>query len=242
MPAVLPTDALSERIVVVSPHLDDGVLSLGAGIASWVRGGSRVELLTVFACDPASEAQTRGWDARAGFRTEGEAARVRREEDERACAILGATPVWLPFGSVDYERHGDEEAVRAAVASAVDGADAVLLPGSPLSHPDHAWLARVLVGGVRVRRLGLYAEQPYANRSGSEPDADAWLADALGATIRFEHVPTSPRDRLAKWRAIRKYRSQLLLLGMRRSLRHGPHSVLWGERVAWVGERGRAPD
>ena len=239
VPPPPPTDALAGRVVVVSPHLDDGVLSLGAAIASWARRGAPVELLTVFACDPASEAETRGWDARAGFRTEGDAARARREEDERACAILGATPVWLPFGSVDYERHGDEEAVRAAVASAVDGADAVLLPGSPLSHPDHAWLAGVLVGSVSFRRLGFYAEQPYMRRGGSEPEADAWLEDALGGTLRFEPVPASSRDRLAKWRAIRTYRSQLPVLGMRRSLRRGPHSVLWGEMVAWAGDRGR---
>jgi LmbE family N-acetylglucosaminyl deacetylase len=228
------------RVVVVSPHLDDGVLSLGAAIASWARRGARVELLTVLACDPDSEAQTGGWDARAGFRTEGEAARARRDEDVRACAILGATPVWLAFGSIDYERHGEEEAVRAAVASAVDGADAVLLPGSPLSHPDHAWLAGVLVGGVPFRRLGFYAEQPYTRRGGSE--ADAWLEDALGGTLRFEPVPASSRDRLAKWRAIRKYRSQLPLLGMKRSLRRGPHSILWGEMVAWVGDDGHTSE
>jgi LmbE family N-acetylglucosaminyl deacetylase len=41
-----------ERIVVVSPHLDDGVLSLGASIASWSRSGATVELLTVLGCDP----------------------------------------------------------------------------------------------------------------------------------------------------------------------------------------------
>ena len=35
----------AKRIVVVSPHLDDGVLSLGAAIASWTRGGDRVEVL-----------------------------------------------------------------------------------------------------------------------------------------------------------------------------------------------------
>lgn len=228
--------------MVVSPHLDDGVLSLGGAIASWVRRGVRVELLTVFACDPASKAETRGWDARAGFGTEGEAARARRDEDRRACAILGATPVWLPFGSVDYERHGEEDAIREAVANAVDGAAGVLVPGSPLSHPDHAWLARVLVGGVSFRGLGLYAEQPYTHRAESKTGAASWLEDALGATIGFEHVPAGPRDRLTKWRAIRQYRSQLPLLGMRRSLRRGPHSVLWGEMVAWVGDRGRAPD
>jgi LmbE family N-acetylglucosaminyl deacetylase len=237
----LPTNGPTGRIVVVSPHLDDGVLSLGAAIASWARRGSLVEVLSVFACDPESNAEAGGWDTRAGFRTEGEAARARREEDVRACAILGAAPVWLPFGSVDYERHGDEETIGDAVAAALAGADAVLLSGFPLSHPDHEWLTRVLVGRVQIRRLGLYAEQPYAARADSKPAPPVWLGDALPATVRFEAVPVGLRDRLAKWRAIRQYRSQLPLLGMRRSIQRGPHTVLAGELVAWADRRGRAP-
>ena len=49
----------ARRIVVVSPHLDDGVLSLGASIASWSRAGTTVELLTVLACEPGSKAPAR---------------------------------------------------------------------------------------------------------------------------------------------------------------------------------------
>ena len=82
------------RIVVVSPHSDDGVLSLGASMACWARSGRRVELLTVLALDPDSTALSGGWDRRAGFATEGEAAHVRREEDRTACAHLGAEWCW----------------------------------------------------------------------------------------------------------------------------------------------------
>lgn len=210
-----------ERIVVVSPHLDDGVLSLGASIASWARGGATVELLTVFACDPGSAAPVGGWDRRGGFATEGESARARREEDRRACAAVGAAPVWLPFGSVDYERHGDGDDVRRAVADAVNGADLAIVPGFPLSHPDHEWLARTLGDESLSARVGRYAEQPYTRRAG-------------GAPTVYTPVPTWFRDRLAKWRAIRRYRSQLPLLGMQRSVRRGPHRYAFApEWVAW---------
>ncbi|MEX2556632.1 MAG: PIG-L family deacetylase [Actinomycetota bacterium] len=218
-----PDPSRAKRIVVLSPHLDDAVLSLGAAIASWARDGARVEILTVFACDPDSDAPSRGWDRRGGFATEGEAARARREEDRRACAILGAVPVWLPFGSVDYERHGDEASVREAVRVAADGADELLAPGYPLSHPDHEWLARVLDdrGALGCERLGLYAEQPYSRRAGGGPPAS------------FEPVAVGLRDRLAKWKAIRQYRSQLALLGLS-GLRRGPHTLLRSEHVSWV--------
>jgi LmbE family N-acetylglucosaminyl deacetylase len=218
-----PDPGPGRRIVVVSPHLDDGVLSLGAAMSSWARRSVRVELLTVLACDPSSDAPAGGWDARAGFATEGESARARREEDRLACAILGIAPVWLPFGSVDYERHGDEDEVRAAVENVVRGAGEVLVPGSPLTHPDHAWLVQVIgpvaAGAARVSR---YAEQPYTRRDTGQP-------------LGFERVRSSARDRLAKWRAIREYRSQLPLLGMRRSIRSAPLALALGrESVAWV--------
>jgi LmbE family N-acetylglucosaminyl deacetylase len=208
---------------VVSPHLDDGVLSLGASMASWARSGAAVELLTVLACDPASGAAAGGWDRRGGFETEGESARARREEDRQACAVVGATPVWLPYGSVDYERHGDESEVRDAVLRALDGADRVVVPGIPLTHPDHAWLAELLAAAHGRLRVGRYAEQPYTLRAGVDP-ADAG----------FERVPARPADRVAKWRAIRRYASQLPLLGMRGSLRRGPHRYAAApEWIAW---------
>ncbi len=223
----------SHRIVVVSPHLDDGVLSLGASIASWSRAGRPVDLLTVLACDPDSEAPAGGWDRRGGFPTESESARGRREEDRHACAVLGARPVWLPFGSVDYERHGTDEVVRQAVAAAIDDSGVVLVPGFPLSHPDHEWLARELATVLDGRRTGLYAEQPYTRRTGVDPEVPPWISENLGART-FAPVAAGPRDRAAKWRAIRCYRSQLPLLGMHRSLRRGPlPSALAPEWVAW---------
>jgi LmbE family N-acetylglucosaminyl deacetylase len=220
-----------KRIVVVSPHLDDGVLSLGAAMAAWARGGARVELLTVLACDPDSDTPAGGWDARGGFATEGESARARREEDARACAILGVVPVWLSFGSVDYERHGTEEEVLAAVADGVRGAEVLLVPGFPLAHPDHAWISKLLADRVGASaRAGRYAEALYVAREGTEVPHD------------FQRVRTSVRDRLAKWRAIRRYRSQLPLLGMTRKLSRSPAALaIRSEKVAWSGDSNGRP-
>ena len=214
-------DSAVVSIVVLSPHSDDGVLSLGAAMARWARAGIRVELLTVFGLDPASTAVTEGWDRRAGFASEGEAARARRAEDEDACSILGVTPRWLSFGSVDFERHGDDNDVWTAVHDALAGARLVLVPGSPLTHPDHAWLHRLVAERLAAERLGLYAEQPYTHRQAGAP---------------FAPVRLGFRDRVAKWRAVRAYRSQLPLLAMRRSMRRGPLRLAWAdERVAWPG-------
>jgi LmbE family N-acetylglucosaminyl deacetylase len=214
-------------IVVVSPHSDDGVLSLGASMAGWARAGAHVELLTVLALDPESSAPTHGWDLRAGFGTEGAAARARRDEDAAAAAILGVAARWLPFGSVDFERHGDDEAVWDAVSASLADADVVLLPGSPLTHPDHAWLHQLLCARLPTSAVAFYAEQPYTLRRG-------------GAAAPLARAAPGFRDRVAKWRAVRAYRSQLPLLGMSRSVRRGPLRLAWtDELIAWPDECAR---
>ena len=224
-----------ERLVVVSAHLDDAVLALGATISRASRRGARVEVLTVLACDPTSNRPAGKWDRRGGFESEGAAATRRREEDERACTLLGAHPVWLSYGDAVYERGGTDAEVAAAVLHAVDGADAVVVPGWPLRHPDHAWLAPLLVRELgSIRRVGLYLEQPYTWWHVGPPPAGPELAGGA----EFVHSRLRPSDWLAKWQATRSYGSQLPLLRLAKRTRH--LRLLWfelrsgGEAVAWI--------
>ena len=217
-----------ERIAVVSPHLDDGIFSLGAAIAQAARGGAEVTVVTVFAGDPGSEVPAGAWDRRCGFTTAGEALRARRLEDEHACALVGARPVWLPYADEQYPRGGDGASIWNALVDAVGPADAVLAPGSPLKHDDHRWLTALLTERRPPEgRLGLYVEEPYTAH------LRAYRDRALpGTPLTLE---ASPRDWVAKARACRAYRSQLPLFGrapvtrvLAYELRKG------GERIAWI--------
>lgn len=152
-----------ERLVILSPHLDDAALSLGATVARATRSGATVVVVTVLAGDPDDAGPPGDWDRFCGFSSAGEAARVRRVEDARACAVLGAEPVWLPFE--DCEQDGadrDDEAVWTALRPLLEGANAVLVPGYPHVHPDHLWLARSALLHAGDAPLGVYVEQPYA--------------------------------------------------------------------------------
>jgi LmbE family N-acetylglucosaminyl deacetylase len=123
--------------------------------------------------------------------------------------------------------------VTRGAAAAFRGADVVLLPGSPLSHPDHAWLVRTITGApVEARRLGLYAEQPYTLRAGEYPVVPRVFTAELEGQLAFAPVKTAFRDRLAKYRAIRAYASQLQLLAL--GGRRGLELALHPELVAWV--------
>ena len=215
-------ERLDGRVAVLSPHLDDAILSLGAAIA---HTRAEVTVVTVFAGDPDSTEPAGEWDSRAGFRTEGEAARARRREDELACRDVGARPVWLPFGDHQYQRD-DDETVAAAVEQAVGAAETVLVPAFPLLHDDHArLLALVERNGLGGRRLGRYVEQPYAAVWSDSRAGDGWLPLAAG-------LP----DRLRKLRACRRYATQLPLLGpsgpilrplFRYEVARGGESVKW---------------
>jgi LmbE family N-acetylglucosaminyl deacetylase len=199
-------------LVVVSPHLDDAVFSLGAAIAAATRRGRAVTVLTVLAGDPSSSEPAGAWDARAGFRTAGEAAAARRVEDERACALVGARPEWLPFDDHQYEQSADDDDIRGAVIDAIGDRRAVL-PGFPLRHEDHHWVHALLADALPAERTGLYVEQPYAaahsDRPGASRESTAQKAPPPAA---WRFLRASTRDRLRKVRACRAYESQLPLL------------------------------
>jgi LmbE family N-acetylglucosaminyl deacetylase len=218
------------RVVVVSPHLDDAIMSLGATIAGAVRSGARVEVLTVFAYKPDSVAPAGPWDAKSGYQTEGEACRSRREEDRQACQAVGAKHHWMSFGAEPYERCGNQLEIWSAVESVTRGADAVLLPGYPLAHPDHAELTELILRrGLNCKVMALYVEQPYLFYQRKTPSKPG-IAPALQSL--FERSPDWMRMRAdrtlraTKFRAVQAYRSQLRPLGLGFiGLRH----MLWHE-------------
>jgi LmbE family N-acetylglucosaminyl deacetylase len=205
-------------MIVLSPHLDDAVFSVGATIARASRGGARVSVVTVFAGDPQSSVPVGEWDRLAGFATAGEAATTRRREDRKACSLLAATPVWQPFLDEQYADDSDDDALADVLEEALRTADTVLLPGFPLTHPDHVRLVRlVLTAGLFSGRLGLYAEQPYMlweDRAGVSES----LRDLVPQTIRWRGTRIGYRDLALKIRACRAYSSQLVCI---------PHRIVW---------------
>ena len=204
-------------------------------------------IITVFAVNPTSTKPAGGWDQRAGFATEGDAVQVRRAEDRIACALVGAEPIWLGHSEADYSETRDELAIRREVWSAVDQMSAVLLPGFPLTNPDHALVTGLLVDDERpVEALGLYAEQPYrywARRNRPRPSSLASPATATLGVLGWTRLQGPLRCLRTKRRAILEYRSQISLLGLDRGHptrldRLLAHELLSrGEAIVWLPNR-----
>lgn len=237
-------------VVVVSPHLDDAVLSAWLALAA--SPGARV--VSCFAGAP--EPRVRGaWDARTGSGSAPRAVTARRAEDASALRLTGSEPVHLDLLDEQYRDgaaapHADlVRLLRRQVA----GAGEVWLPAGLGGHVDHvaardAALAAVAPG----QRVRLYADLPYAGQPGWPVDvthaprdvlvhgllqvqrrptrAREWRAtlDGLGirADVTRRHVVRLTRAQFAaKVRAVRAYASQL------DALRCGPRHPLRERRL-----------
>src|SRR5262249_50057913 len=80
--------SMTSDVVIVSPHLDDAVLSLGGLIGREIAAGRRVEVVSCFTAGPPLDTIP------SEQRVFGDYS-MRRAEDERALAVLGATHRWL---------------------------------------------------------------------------------------------------------------------------------------------------
>jgi LmbE family N-acetylglucosaminyl deacetylase len=116
--------------VVLSPHLDDGVLSCGDALAA--RPGAVV--VTVFAGCPPDDTPSTEWDRASGFGSAREAIDARRAEDREALRRLRARPRWLEWCDAQYGTTRDADAIarslRATLADYIE-------QGEQTEHDEH---------------------------------------------------------------------------------------------------------
>jgi LmbE family N-acetylglucosaminyl deacetylase len=150
------------RLIVVSPHLDDAVLSVGQLLA----GHPTAEVVTVCTADPPIETgdALSEYDRRSGFETSRQAMAARRMEDRRACSTLDVP--WLHLGETDsqYGQPVDREVVARLLSTLIERPKRTQLLG-PLGmlHPDHEHVRDAVldVGAALKVPTFLYAELPY---------------------------------------------------------------------------------
>jgi len=139
---------MAPTVLVISPHLDDAVLSIGGSIAAWVAEGARVVIASVYTTGPALSEIAPLMRKFADYDT-------RLAEDAAACALLGAEIRRLGqverafrrpyltnwnFFSTPADRAGF--ATLATVTAAIDtlsdlAPDRILVPLGIGNHVDH---------------------------------------------------------------------------------------------------------
>ncbi len=198
----------SEPLVVISPHLDDAVMSCGGLLAH--HPGSTV--ITVFAGRPAVYPGLTSWDAKAGFRSGQDVVALRRREDASALSRLKASPCWLEFVDSQYGGAASAKAIAPALREAIAavGATRVVAPLG-LFHADHAQAGNAALALAREQTgpaWFLYEDAIYRATAGlvvrriAALHRDGWRLAAL--------PPLEPARQ--KQKAVQAYKSQLKAL------------------------------
>lgn len=128
-----------KKVLVISPHFDDAVLSAGQFMAD----RPDAEVVTIYAGFPltAEHVQT-PYDKKCGFDNAEDAVAQRQRENNEALALLEATVIDLEFPDSQYEtnlaNHVSIDEITKALQELVDKVDyEFILAPLGLGHPDH---------------------------------------------------------------------------------------------------------
>jgi LmbE family N-acetylglucosaminyl deacetylase len=232
------------RVIVLSPHLDDAVLSAWSALT----GPGKVQVINVFTGLPSSDVLS-PWDRLTGATSSRARMLERLREDELALSRAGCGATALDFPEAQY-RQGplDSHSLRAELERIIDGAASIWAPAGIGDHDDHlqvrdAALELTRVSGATVR---LYADLPYAVKYGwpgwvnSHDDdphlvVEEWWRRFLPANLQLtaEKHELSADDVREKLQALDAYRTQLPgLNGGPLGLLRRPEII--GREVTWA--------
>ncbi|SDV49128.1 PIG-L deacetylase family protein [Chitinasiproducens palmae] len=214
-----------DRLLLISPHYDDGIFSCGELLASH----DDCVVVTVFTGVPSDPGLSTDWDRACGFRTSREAMVERQRENEAALDRVGAVSANLGFFDSQYEQTPSVEAVAAALVRAIDRyRPTCAVTPLGLFHSDHLLCADAALSAFeRVPSIGTVAYEDALYRrmpTLAQRRLATLLARGIGATPAFvyetpgDRAPAAEADHRARWRqqkrsAVGAYTSQLKAFG-----------------------------
>lgn len=234
----------AQSAVILSPHLDDAVLSCWHVLCS----PGDVEVINVFAGSPPPGSTVSWWDRLTGATDSVARMKERRAEDREAFAIAGRTAIHLDFLDDQYEPPDQSVGeIVAQLRELIDPGAIVYAPAALGEHRDHEQVRRAAVelaeSGQAVR---LYADHPHAvqygwpawvNGTKTKTDRDVgafWdqrLAEVgmTGARPAVHHLDTD--EQKDKFRAVSAYATQIPGLAATFGQIEGfpvfPHEIVW---------------
>ena len=201
--------------LIVSPHLDDAVLSCWHAMSA---ASQPVTVVTLFAGVPNAAAELAPWDRASGATSPGAQMLRRRREDEAALTACGAHLVHCEF--LDDQYRGWARPRRELIArleQLAEDAEEMWLPAGIGGHPDHVLAAEAALSATVGCRRVLYADLPYAARGRAEQNLAAKLRAALIASPYAPGWPPAScrltrSEQDAKRSCVEEYQSQLPFL------------------------------
>jgi LmbE family N-acetylglucosaminyl deacetylase len=213
--------------IIISPHFDDAVLSLGGSMAAFP--GSPI-MVTVFAGMPNPDQKDAYWDKMSGFSDSNEAIAARTKENVNASAIYNAKTINLKYQDSQYRSGKDDNIEQSVVRDIENIIKENNKPGVSINiygpaifdlsieHPDHLIAHEALMGAnkdfsnMKNLRFFMYEDYPYAEKSAKQGKES--ILNTISNKYRyldFEEIPVilSDKDLGKKEEAIKKYSSQI---------------------------------
>jgi LmbE family N-acetylglucosaminyl deacetylase len=196
-------------LLVISPHLDDAVLSCG----QLIKAKPGATIMTILAGFPSGAHA--GWSGQTtGLPMARDANLMRREEDRCATHVLGAQTVWIDIHAQEYGPDASERllAIREAIDSAVATTEArsVFVPLG-VTHPDHVIVSDAALLAVVASSLEsyVYMDMPYGQ---ARPGEVRRRLRRIARKFQIDLVAPFAGDLQSKSEAVNAYSSQIKAL------------------------------
>lgn len=225
------------RSLVVSPHLDDAVLSCSVKLMD----KHQVDVVTVFTALPPESVECPAWDALTGALNSRVRVIERRQEDHSALAHFDIVPKHLNLLESQYQEWPHTVNDLQPLTSLMSGYEKVWLPAGIGLHPDHVLVRQAGLAARGERKVILYADLPYAVRFGwpswltgkkTPLDVDRWYTSQFYATGLKETFSVTvrsldEREQNVKMRAMAEYATQMPALEQMRDPATLKYELYW---------------
>ncbi|MDO8482724.1 MAG: hypothetical protein Q7S86_02810 [bacterium] len=222
--AKLPEDIA----IILSPHFDDAVLSMGGFMAD----RKKPLIVATFFTEKPPEPVQAIWDSLSGFKNSDEAIAVRVEENVRALGRTGTHAINMKYLDFQYRHDRDPDSEEKILQSMEKDIKTILDTfgtvenvsiygpsefGPDITHPDHKLVHDAFFRVAREKsaqqnlRFFFYEDFPYVSRyqvSTTTPLQNFLLETNIGLTLRELELPLSPAELEEKIKSIKAYASQ----------------------------------
>jgi len=223
----LKKDKPRDVLIVLSPHFDDAVLSVG-GILSEFDGQKYV--VSFFSTPKITSQYLTDWDEMSGFDRSTDARAARTNENENATNLLGAKAINLDYIDNQYQTRSasDISSLTTAITGDIEeilesmNNDHVTIIGpsyfgEEFTHPDHRVISTAFMRAIKNKcytdaKFYLYEDLPYTHRrfGDEEITLDAILEDFYsGLKLNKRQISISPAAFALKMQALKLYTSQI---------------------------------
>jgi len=192
------------KLLLVSPHFDDAILSAGQFMAE----RPDTEVVTIFGgMPPSPEKVVTAYDTKCGFKNAQDAVSERRRENDAATALLHATKIDFDFPDGQYGIETTEQQIAEVLQRLVDGQDyeGIYAPIG-LGHPDHVKVANAVLSLKTDLPIILWEDIPIRI---TEPELVPERLAELNIPYKPSRTITDKARMANKVRALMCYSSQI---------------------------------